>query len=930
MSIQSYLDPIVNMYNKDEEGNPIALLINNEQHEIVDSKIVLNQIPEYFYKVRITSMSEIPYDEIVNAPNLFKVDYSMGIVYFDNTLNGDLITINSYKGVKVYYFPASRVWTVLGADGKTVEQTFQEMVDSMSSYVYKGNYIGATTYAINEQVIYLGSTYIATSITTGNLPTDTNYWRLFAGGENFKGDYVAGTQYYARDVVQYSNAIYQCILKPTVGTLPTNTTYWIVMLSFSTLISNMTTAESARGVAEGIRITSETTRATNETSRGNAEGLRVTAENTRVTQNTTRGTAETARATAETVRVGAETDRVTAEGLRVTADGTRTTNETARGTAETARVTAENTRVTQNTARGTAETARVGAETARVTEEGLRVTAESTRVTQNTARGTAEGLRVTAESSRVSAETPRVTAETSRINAETTRGTNETTRGTNETARVTAESTRVTQNTDRTTAETARVTAESSRVTVESARVTAESARVTQNTDNLSTLSAHINNFANPHSVTKTQVGLDSADNTSDVNKPISTATQTSLNLKANLASPTFTGNISGISKTMVGLPNIDNTSDINKPISTSTQIALNGKQSSLGFTPENTINKGETNGYASLGSDGKVPPTQLPSYVDDVLEATNFTTLPAIGETGKIYVTLDNNKTYRWSGSAYIYITSGAVDSVSGKTGIITLIKSDVGLSNVDNTSDSSKPVSTSQQTALNLKANLASPTFTGIVGGISKTMVGLPNVDNVSDTNKPISVDTQTALDGKVDNSQVLTNVPIGALFTDANTVTTINGKTGVIVKADVIALGIPAQDTVYVHPLGTNPHGTTKSDVGLGLVDNTSDASKLVSTVQQTALNLKANLSSPSLTGIPTAPTATTGTNTTQLATTAFVQSTVTALGAGDMAKSVYDTNLNGMVDNSERVNGIKYTVSATAPAAPSTNDIWIDLN
>lgn len=54
------------------------------------------------------------------------------------------------------------------------------------------------------------------------------------------------------------------------------------------------------------------------------------------------------------------------------------------------------------------------------------------------------------------------------------------------------------------------------------------------------------------------------------------------------------------------------------------------------------------------------------------------------------------------------------------------------------------------------------------------------------------------QDALDGKVDDSQVLTNVPINAEFTD--TVTTINGKTGTINKADITALGIPAQDTTY----------------------------------------------------------------------------------------------------------------------------------
>ena len=116
---------------------------------------------------------------------------------------------------------------------------------------------------------------------------------------------------------------------------------------------------------------------------------------------------------------------------------------------------------------------------------------------------------------------------------------------------------------------------------------------------------------------------------------------------------------------------------------------------------------------YSALGSafasliDGKVPASQLPSFVDDVLEFANFAAFPATGESGKIYIALDTNKTYRWSGSTYIYITSGAVNSVAGKTGVVILNKSDVGLSNADNTSDANKPISTAQQTALDLKAN-------------------------------------------------------------------------------------------------------------------------------------------------------------------------------------------------------------------------------
>ena len=90
----------------------------------------------------------------------------------------------------------------------------------------------------------------------------------------------------------------------------------------------------------------------------------------------------------------------------------------------------------------------------------------------------------------------------------------------------------------------------------------------------------------------------------------------------------------------------------------------------------------------ASKITTGTLDAARLPSYVDDVLEYANLTSFPASGETGKIYVALDTNKTYRWSGSTYVYITSGAVDSVAGKTGVVTLTSSDVGLGNVENKS--------------------------------------------------------------------------------------------------------------------------------------------------------------------------------------------------------------------------------------------------
>lgn len=93
----------------------------------------------------------------------------------------------------------------------------------------------------------------------------------------------------------------------------------------------------------------------------------------------------------------------------------------------------------------------------------------------------------------------------------------------------------------------------------------------------------------------------------------------------------------------------------------------LAGKQAALGFTPENAANKGVANGYAPLGPDAKVPALNLPSYVDDVLEFANLAAFPGTGESGKIYVALDTNMQYRWSGSAYIAIVAspGTTDNV-------------------------------------------------------------------------------------------------------------------------------------------------------------------------------------------------------------------------------------------------------------------------
>ena len=162
------------------------------------------------------------------------------------------------------------------------------------------------------------------------------------------------------------------------------------------------------------------------------------------------------------------------------------------------------------------------------------------------------------------------------------------------------------------------------------------------------------------------------------------------------------TSNPHQVTKTQVGLGNVTNEA----------QVPL--------------TQKGASSGVAELDAGGKVPSSQLPSYVDDVVEYASFAALPVTGETGKIYVTLDDNKTYRWSGSAYVEISAslalGETSSTAyrgdrGKTAYDhsqqtsgnphNVTKSDVGLGNADNTSDANKPVSTAQQAALDNKAS-------------------------------------------------------------------------------------------------------------------------------------------------------------------------------------------------------------------------------
>lgn len=135
--------------------------------------------------------------------------------------------------------------------------------------------------------------------------------------------------------------------------------------------------------------------------------------------------------------------------------------------------------------------------------------------------------------------------------------------------------------------------------------------------------------------ITATNIGLGNVNNTSDANKPVSTAQQTALNLKEDKANLKALAYKDSLAKADVGLGNVSNDAQVKR------------------------TEMGTASGVATLDTSGKVPASQLPSYVDDVLEYDTQAAFPATGEAGKIYIAKDTNKTYRWGGTAYTEISA-------------------------------------------------------------------------------------------------------------------------------------------------------------------------------------------------------------------------------------------------------------------------------
>lgn len=227
------------------------------------------------------------------------------------------------------------------------------------------------------------------------------------------------------------------------------------------------------------------------------------------------------------------------------------------------------------------------------------------------------------------------------------------------------------------------------------------------------------------------------------------------------------------------------------------------------------TTAKGAASGVAELDANGKVPSSQLPSYVDDVLEYTAKSSFPTTGETGKIYVDTTTNLTYRWSGSAYVEISP----SLALGTTSSTAYRGDYGNTAYSHATDSSR-LTTAQSSGLYKIATTAQGHIASVTAVAKSDITGLGIPGSDTNTHRPIQVngtqvlgDNTTALNLKAGSNVSLSNS--SGTVTIAATDTTYSAATqsanGLMSSTDKTKLdGIATGANNYTHPTSSgNKH-------------------------------------------------------------------------------------------------------------------------
>ena len=324
------------------------------------------------------------------------------------------------------------------------------------------------------------------------------------------------------------------------------------------------------------------------------------------------------------------------------------------------------------------------------------------------------------------------------------------------------------------------------------------------------------------------------------------------------------------VTKSDLGLGNVENKSSA----TIRGELTSSDVTTALGFTPYNSTNP---NGYTtntgtvtSVRVQATSPVVSSTSSAQSTSLNTTISLADNYGDTKNPY----GNKTKNY--------VLAAPSTANGAVNFRALVLDDLPSIPVSKISDFPSTVAPSSHTHGNLTNDGKISTTATIANGDRFVIVDSDTTAGGKITGSSITFDGSTTnkaltpkgtwesflqshqdISGKLDKANGVTNVAWDA--TNKKLTKTINGTTSDVVEIGTIKTALQL----------------VKGDVGLGNVDNTSDANKPISTATQTALNLKAPLASPALTGTPTAPTAAAGTNTTQIATTAFVNDAIAGL-------------------------------------------------